>query len=476
MKKFLVPLFFVTPFLLHAQIGIDTLKGSGPSVPISEFGAKADGVTDDYPAFLKAAKAGAKIILLEAKTYLLDNNAGERLDRMVILKNTYIVGQAGTVIKFTYSGLPLFTFLNSDYAGIACVKFLYAGKTQESADYAFPRFQEKLGLKTRVVSGPAEYSGPVFSYNASNALFRDLVFESEKPGDLAHAIGVCIDVKGDEDNDKTVSGLKVLNVAFNDCNMGMLISAQRDFSITEVSSRRRFGNKYFAPGHILYFTGGYSAKTVNSKGYIAKLTDYGEPITMFENLAPLACKFVENCLFEDITSYHPNGICQGFMSFNNNVMRRVTWINKSNYTPETPIMDFTIHNSTVSTVKNNLFEDITIESDSAFVRISNSSKLSDGFSGNKFIGFRIKLNPNFNKGQKNRSAVFDIHGHDNTIDATIELTEAPDAVNYNTAVAFRSGTGNNTADVKTTGAFKGNKNFTREVGSVGMKNKFRFKD
>lgn len=444
-------------------------------VPIESFGAVGNNVTDDFPAFQAAAASNNKVIVLAPKTYYVNNGIGDsttRLANMIMFADKYFVGQEGTVIRFNYNGLPLFTIFNAAFGGFKNIKFVFSGTTQTSGDVTLPQFRTKLGVTTLSGSGLAEI-GVVYAFNSNNVVYHNIIGEALTPGTSTNCVGIWFHAKANEDTVNYNYGLNIKNCFFYDSVMGILLSSQRNFEIDGIKSKRRIGTSYYPPGHVIYLTGG-NGITVNQYGSISNVFDYGENITTggvaSQNIATLSCKYVQYCTFDNITSYHPQGLVQSFDNYNDNVMNNCSWYKVES---EVPGNYLNFVGPTAQPCRRNTFSNFTIIAPAFFVNIGITSNLQNLFEDNVFKGFYIKMKSNYNAGQGALLGAFDIYGNNNTVDATIELTEAVPSSNYNTAANLRGTSTNNNINITVVGQYV-HQRFLRPLATAATSNKFKW--
>lgn len=461
------------------QVG-DLPVGVAPdeyAVPVERFGAVGDGVTNDYPAFFAAAASGAKVILLNSKTYFCDNNVGtitQQLAGMVMLNNKYILGTNGSIIRFSSIATPLFTLFNCNYGGISGVRFIFTGNTitVNSQQPSKANFMTKLGVTT-LSGGDVKEIGPIYCFNSNRIVMKTLFFESETPGDATKAMGIVITVRAKEDVPTYNYDLVMDNITFNDCVNGLLICSQKNFSLNNFQSRRRVGLAYYPPGHVIYYSSN-NAVTENT-GITTNVIDYGEPITVggvaTQNLATLSCKYIRNCSISNVTSYHPEGLIQSFDNANGNTLTNFSFYYDGE--PTGSFMNFV--GPTNKPCENNVFSNFKIITPNGFSFIGTTSSLQNLFNGNVFENFYFRMQPNYNTGQSNSNGVFDIYGNNNTINAVIELTEPTSTTpnTYNTAIVFRGSSTNNKVNIKIEGQYV-DQRFIRALDTAGTSNRFDF--
>lgn len=433
MKAFILFMSIVLTF--HLSTKSQTIQKT-----IEEFGAKGDGVTNDYPAFVAAAKSGSQVIKLKAKTYLLDNQSGNRLQSILVASNVSFVGLSGTFIKFTYNGLPLFTFTNSDRGGIKNVNFVYAGRTQIKSDYPVSDFFAKIGIKNMGLP-PSEISTVIFATNCNNFLLKNLSFQSAHPNDTLHCIGACVNIKANEVAPvSTTKGLIISNIIFKDCDIGLFISGQENFTISNLESERRFGNQYFPPGHIIYFTGSPGG-LLNNHGITKNIIDYGNPINLAGRcLATLAPKWMDNCTVDNVITLHPEGIAQTFLRVTNCKFKNLTWIKNDDIRPAASFMNF----SGTDSIINNTFDKILIFSKGILPNIGSMGLMRDNTFTNIYAYIDLKLKDY----QNGIGAFLTIDGQHNTFDKTfIEVANSSTNDRLNTIVFCRDKSTSNKANV-----------------------------
>ena len=413
------------------------------SASILQFGAKGDGVSDDYNSFLLAVNSGFNVIKLEAKTYYIDNLSGDRLSKMLVLHNILFEGVQGTTIKFNYNGLPLFTFINSQQGGFKNINFLYTGDTQLKADFTTLQFVQKLQLK--VILSPYELSSILFASNCNNLNLLNLSFRSQTINDSTKAIGMCINVKSkDELPAAPTFGLKISNVIFNNCDMGMLIEGQHNFSITKIESEGRFGSLFFPPGHVIYLTA-TGRNEININGRISDIYDYGNPVNLAGRcLATLALKNLDSCVIDNIVTLHPEGIAQSFYNMNNCKVSDLIWIKNDAAIPAAPFMYFTGEEP----IANNSFNNIIAFSPNKLINIFAASSSVKSMTNNVFTNIYAYTNLNFKEYGRGVAGFLDINGQNNSFDKVyIETSDKPDNEKTNSAVFWRNASSLNHANV-----------------------------
>lgn len=381
------------------------------------FGAKRDGVTDDYDAFKLAAKSAQMIrkdVILSSGTYYLNNGDGDKIGRMIITKDVAFVGH-NTIIKFSYNGLPLFAFIKSNGGGFSGARFIFTGTTQTSSDYTNKRLNDSMHIPL-INTDPADWWAVFCGVGSNNLHFENLSFESNTPGvfpdnNYAHGISTCFYMRGNEETGETTKGLKIINVEFKDMIMGILTSGQENFIFDHLICSRRFGNLTTPPGHIIYLTGsnGWLKKQYNVNGVVSNIHDFGNSIPDGDlpsrDLAPLAIKWVRDTKFINITSNHKEGLIQSLLDVKDCYFENMFFEKKDTLASLSNVIN--VAGNPNDTIQNNTFKNITVISDSAFVRFTTLTGIP--FLNNTFDNVLYKVDVNWNNRQTFQYQAFTIN-------------------------------------------------------------------
>jgi hypothetical protein len=421
--------FFLFSRCATAQPGL-TARTTRCSV--EDFGARGDGVTNDFKAFQLALESGCVNIELKNKTYLLDNSHD------VLQGNNKFLRGKKTILKFTSNSQPLISFLDASRGGIFSVNFVYTGNTvTKITDSTMRKMSDYF---SRMHAPAYELCAVIMIIHSAKLEFRQLRFESAAKADSTHGISFCINIKNSRD-------VIFNNLYFADCIHGILTGAVAHCRFTNIISERRFGNSFAAPGHVLYFSG-FVNKAVNSHCIIDSVIDKGNPVNLNGRcLATLSLKFCDSFSVTHISSLHPEGLVQSFQDVKNSVFEDFSWSDSTVFTPSAAVLNFVSGDSIV----NNKFSNFRMSSTGRFVQIASTSSLQDIMLNNTFKDFKIAT-PMTRSSNESKKAVIDINGKQNRfLNVEIEpLAGAGNAFNpdkENVLVDFRNNSADNHAEI-----------------------------
>jgi len=409
------------------------LKKASDHCSVEDFGAKGDGITNDFAAFQRAAASSCSYIDLNSKKYFLDNSS----DDPVVLGGKYVKGKK-TMIRFASNRMPLFSFTDTNKGGLESLSFVYTGNTvTNNTDSIIKKASAYL---SKMKAPKYELCSVVMILNSSNLTFRQLSFESERKADTAHGISFCINVKSSDN-------VQFHGMHFLDCIHGFLAEAVTNCRFIDITSERRFGNTYAAPGHVMYFSGNKN-KPFNRNCTIDSVRDNGNPLNLDGRcLATLAIKFCDSFHVSNIYSYHPEGLVQSFQNVRNSTFENFTWTDSSSFTPSAAVLNFVSDDS----VFNNQFKNFQLRCTSRLVQIASSSALQNVMYNNTFDNFYIATPLKKTPGESKR-AIFDINGKENKfssiqIEPLMNDDNNFDPGNNNVFFDFRNNSVNNQAAV-----------------------------
>lgn len=418
-----------------------TIHCAGQKIPkktanrcsVEDFGAKGDGITDDFAAFQRAVSSSCSSIYLNSKKYFLDNSS----DDPITLSGKYLKGKK-TAIRFSSNRMPLFSFTDADKGGLESLNFVYTGNTvMHNTDSIIKKASAYL---SKMKAPVYELCSVVMILNSRNLTFRQLSFESEHKADTAHGISFCLNVKN-------ADNVQFHGMHFSDCIHGLLAEAVTNCSFIDIISERRFGNAYVAPGHVLYFSGNKN-KPFNNNCVIDSIQDNGNPTTLGGRcLATLAIKFCDSFHVSNVTSYHPEGLVQSFQNVRNSTFENFIWTDSTDIPRSAAVLNFVSDDSVI----NNKFKNFQLRCTRQLVQIASSSALQNVMVNNTFDSFYIAT-PLIKAPGEPKRGVFDINGKENKfsdiqIEPLMNDDKNFDPNNNNVFFSFRNNSTNNQAAV-----------------------------
>lgn len=447
----------------------DSLKAKIDSIAITPelFGAKRDGVTDDYAAFKLAEQAAElfhKDVTLSPGTYRLDNGAGDKLARMIVAKGVSFIGH-NTTIKYSYNGLPLFSFVQSNGGGFENCKFVFTGTTQHVADFTNTQITAKMGIPSFSVN-PTAFWCAFFLMQSDNLTFNNLSFESATP-DTAHVPSVLYTVWGNEATPGQANNLTITNQNFKHYCLGIVSTAQKGFKYKNITSEGRFNSGLLPPGHVIYMTNSNSFhQLVNADGLIDNIYDYGRELPNFDSVATgtLAVKYIRNSVISNVYSENRYGVIQSISNAQGNTFEHIVYRKLDTAATLTPAIDFA---GTPDSVAFNHFHNITFISDSVFIRGFNET--SGNTYGNTWDNIYYRTNFNWNTKQTFSNTGLIAAGGANVYkNVTIVPTAAMGATRFNTPFSLGATSQNSTVQAQ---IFGSNNPATFIISDAGTNNK-----
>lgn len=334
-----------------------------------------------------------------------------------------------SVIEWKISSIPAFIFASASRSGMKNLHLRFTGTIPQQYPYGDIALLKALGYNPtfphlgQMQGGNYEMFSFAYLFNSDYCSFDNLIFDSSVH-DNAHVYGFGINAKGKGvvvdggagGLSQTAVGNSFTNLRFFDAVMPMLIGAQENLVVNNISSDRRGSTMNIAPGHLIYFTaGGVSQangavqRIWNKNVTVSNISEGPDTYSDIHSGATLSLKYVDGGTFQHIHSQHPDGLIQPFYNTKNLTLEDLTWTSHRDMCAErapscdvpplesvSPLIPSDQPNSNL-TLRNLTFT-------------STAQPIGVEFAGNNITvdGLTIETSPEFHQDQKNTNAVLSI--------------------------------------------------------------------
>lgn len=384
-------------------------------------------------AFEAARKAGGGTLRLPAGTFSIDFPevaqdvpSGRPLDagsllvvppRVVVQGHLDAGGAPDSIIEWRISSMPVFVFSNASGSGMRDLHIRFTGTTPAVYPYGDIALLRALGLRP-TFNGANQMSGgnyEMFSFalllDSGHCVFDNLVFDSAVH-DNRNVFGFAFNVKGGGvvvaggggGLTTTVEGNRFSHIQLSDYVMGLLLAAQQDVVIEDITADRRGSTTGIAPGHVIYFTGsnlfGPDGKATVGLSKNVKVTNVSEGPHTWSNsnsLGTLAVKYIDGGTFEHIVSRHPLGLIQSLNTVKNLTFNDLHWSGESSPCAEnahycgSPVIESVLSKPGEPPIENLRFTNISLKSTVESITTNLTGKTIE------VDGLTIECSPEFRK-------------------------------------------------------------------------------
>ena len=415
---------------------------------VLDYGATADGVTNDMPAVALALADGENHrIYFPPATYVF---SWDSLAEMLIVPDNCHIFFDNAVVKFDYNGLPMFNFINCDRSGISGrVKFLFTGTSQTTNDFTKAQYMTQIGWTTMdSFGGHYELSSVIMCWGSDNYYFENLELGTETL-DNDHIVGYFLNIKEKDGSTAHTTGGRVSNITTKGSINPVLITGQKGLDIYKLKSDYRGGNDFIAPGHVLYTSGNSPGNTIQNEDITIDGVDEGPnvlgwPTFESRNGGTLSLKNMTRFKIKNVTSRHPAGLFNSCTDITHGEIDGFYWENTDTLPEVTAPVVFFLDGQASPSITDITFRNGTMIARNFFrAMFGNTGTPAKQLRINAF-NINVETDFNFTTNQVSASGVVDWRGSDCTFDLTFRPAAARGGGSHNQTYAIRSDADNNT--------------------------------